>query len=159
MEVLELRSLREPLLPTHRDGMRVEVITRSFAFMEYRKMRRSLFGLYPEKGRVTLFWGLAYSAVLCTLMSLEHAGWQPVRGLRLRWDLDDVCFGGLLTLVCYSTLPNPNPNPTLSPSPNPIPSPTKVMLLTATKTVDLIRFCLYWAYVAMMVLLDRKSVV
>ena len=153
MEVLELRSLREPLLPTHRDGMRVEVITRSFAFMEYRKMRRSLFGLYPEKGRVTLFWGLAYSAVLCTLMSLEHAGWQPVRGLRLRWDLDDVCFGGLLTLVCYSTLPNPNPNPTLSPSPNPIPSPTKVMLLTATKTVDLIRFCLYWAYVAMMVLL------
>ena len=27
------------------------------------------------------------------------------------------------------------------------------MLLTATKTVDVIRFCLYWVYVAMMVLL------
>ena len=27
------------------------------------------------------------------------------------------------------------------------------MLLTATKTVDVIRFCLYWAYVAIMVLL------
>ena len=104
MEVSELRSLHEPLLPTHRGSMSVEVITRSFAFMEYRKMRRSLFGLYPEKGRVTLFWGLAYSAVLCTLVGLEHAGWQPVHGLRLSWDLDDVCFGGLLTLVCCSTL-------------------------------------------------------
>ena len=106
--------------------MSVAVITRSFAFMEYRKMRRSLFGLYPEKGRVTLFWGLAYFAVLCTLVGLEHAGWQPANGIQLRWDVDDVCFGGLLTLV---------------------------MLLTATKTGDVIRFCLYWAYVAVMVLL------
>ena len=108
MEVVsDLHSLHEPLLPTHRGGMSVETITRTFAFMEYRKMRRALFGLYPEKGRVTLFWGLAYSAVLCTLVGLEHAGWQPVRGLRLRWDLDDVCFGGLLTLVCCSTHTSP----------------------------------------------------
>ena len=142
--------------------MSVEVITRSFAFMEYRKMRRSLFGLYPEKGRVTLFWGLAYSAVLCTLVGLEHAGWQPVHGIRLSWDLDDVCFGGLLTLVCCSTLTLTLTSTLtltftrflfLSPGPYPIPNLTQVMLLTATKTVDVIRFCLYWAYVAMMVLL------
>ena len=118
MEVSELRSLHEPLLPTPRGGMSVELITRSFAFMEYRKMRRSLFGLYPEKGRVTLFWGLAYSAVLCALVVLEHAGWQPVRGLRLRWDLDDVCLGGLLTLVrCYPPLPR-GPYPDPDPDPN-----------------------------------------
>ena len=104
MEVVsDLHSLHEPLLPTRCGGMSVETIARSFVFMEYRKMRRALFGLYPEKGRVTLFWGLAYSAVLCTLVGLEHAGWQPVRGLRLRLDLDDVCLGGLLTLVCCST--------------------------------------------------------
>ena len=119
MEVSELRSLHEPLLPTTpRGGMSVELITRSFAFMEYRKMRRSLFGLYPEKGRVTLFWGLAYSAVLCAVVVLEHAGWQPVRGLRLRWDLDDVCLGGLLTLVrCYPPLPR-GPYPDPDPDPN-----------------------------------------
>ena len=80
MGVTELRSLHEPLLPTPRGGMSVELITRSFAFMEYRKMRRSLFGLYPEKGRVTLFWGLAYSAVLCALVVLEHAGWSAGSG-------------------------------------------------------------------------------
>ena len=106
--------------------MSVAVITRSFAFMEYRKMRRSLFGLYPEKGRVTLFWGLAYSAVLFALVGLEHAGWTPIAGLQLHWDLDDVLLGSILTLVT---------------------------LLTATKTTDVIRFCLYWVYVAMMVLL------
>ena len=49
------RQHRSPPATSADEQMSVEVIARSFAFMEYRKMRRLLFGLYPEKGRITHF--------------------------------------------------------------------------------------------------------
>ncbi len=119
------RQHRSPPATSADEPMSVEVIARSFAFMEYRKMRRLLFGLYPEKGRITLFWAFAYCAVLCVLVGLSWTDWRP-SGLRLHWEVDDVIFGSIFTLIT---------------------------LFTVTRTVDVIRYCLYWAYVAVMVLL------
>ena len=126
--------LREPLLdagaspPPRQQPMTVEVMARSFAWMEYRKMRRLLFGLYPEKQRIIVFWGVAYFLVLGVLAGLHASGWQPP-GLRLHWDPNDVLLYTLFTCIT---------------------------LFTATKTGTdhaQIRFCMYWAYVAVMVLL------
>ena len=126
--------LREPLLdagaspPPRQELTTVEVITRSFAWMEYRKMRRLLFGLYPEKQRIIVFWCVAYFLVLGVLAGLDASGWQPP-GLRLHWDPNDVLLYTLFTCIT---------------------------LFAVTKTGTdhaQIRFCLYWAYVAVMVLL------
>ena len=112
-----------PLLP-----MTVEVMARSFAWMEYRKMRRLLFGLYPEKRHIVVFWGFAYFLVLGLLTGVDASGWQPP-GLRLHRDPNDVLLYTLFTCIT---------------------------LFTVTKTGTdhaQVRCCLYWAYVAVMVLL------
>ena len=79
-----MEALGEPLLGSPSDPGPVAVLSRSFAHMEYRKMRRLLFGLYPEKHRILVFWGLAYFLVLGGLWGLDLAGWQPA-GLTLQW--------------------------------------------------------------------------
>ena len=111
-------------------GSTVDLVP-TLTLMKYRALRRvfAQAGGYKDKPHVTAFWTILYLAVPAALSALDAGGFRPC-GVRLSWDADNLMLGAIFTAAA---------------------------LLTVTRSVDVIRWCLFWTYLAVMVLLATDN--